>query len=252
MINYGILGIVQGLTEFLPVSSSGHLVIMQQLLRMRGLELELAVVVHLGTCLAVCIFFRKDLVKLLRDRRRIGLVLLVTAVTGAIGILGKGFFERLFTSIHATAGALCVTGGILIASKKHNNASRQKLTVQDAGVLGIVQGLAIIPGISRSGITISTLLFRGVSRRESFTFSFLASIPAVLGAAVLEFADMDCACTVSDNLGVFAVAFTASFISGLFALWLLRLMMQRAVFHYFGYYCLFVGVITFIMVSIGK
>lgn len=248
MSRYILLGLVQGLTEFLPVSSSGHLVLLYNLFGMRGLEVELAIVVHLGTALAVVIYFFKDILKLFRDKRGLLYVLAVTVITGVIGIAGKGFFEPLFKSAQPVGIALIVTGFILVVSRQYADGTRTELQWKDAGVLGFVQGLAIIPGISRSGITISSLMFRGVQREVCFRFSFLAALPAIIGAALLEFKDVSCACTITDNLGPFAVAFAASFISGMGALYLLRLVMRRSLFHFFGYYCLAIGALTLFLV----
>lgn len=249
MMEYIVMGIVQGFTEFLPVSSSGHLVILHSLFGMQTDLIELAIVVHLGTALAVIVFFFKDILRLFRNKTMLLYVLLVTGVTGVIGIAGKAFFEPLFTSPMAVGFALLVTGFILILTKQYSGASRTEVRVSDAAILGLAQGIAIIPGISRSGSTISSLMLRGVQREESFRFSFLASIPAIFGAAILEFNDTSCWCTIADNLGAFSVAFIVSFISGMASLRILRAVMRRAQFHYFGFYCLALGLITIFFID---
>ncbi len=242
MINYIILGIVQGFTEFLPVSSSAHLVVFQKLLGMHGQELAVSVILHLGTVLALAAFFFKDIRAALRNPRLLWFILIVTVITGAIGITGKDFFEQLFTSVKLVGAALLCTGTILLTAGRFQKGTRTALKASDAGILGLVQGIAIIPGISRSGITISTLLFRGIDKETGFRFSFLACIPAILGAALLEAKDIN----VSFRAGALnlTVGFLFSFISGIAALAVLEKALQKAKIHYFGYYCLAAGALT--------
>ncbi|MBI4972552.1 MAG: undecaprenyl-diphosphate phosphatase [Candidatus Omnitrophica bacterium] len=168
MLNYIILGIIQGLTEFFPVSSSGHLVISQRLLGIGGEELVISVVLHLGTTLALIVFFFKDILKALRDTKLLFFIIVVTVITGIIGISGKDFFERLFLSPKLVAVALIFTGIILILTHRFVRPKRNMLGITDALALGFAQGASIIPGISRSGMTISTLLFRRVDWETSF------------------------------------------------------------------------------------
>jgi len=246
MLKYIILGIIQGVTEFFPVSSSGHLVIMQRVLGVTEHTVAISVVLHLGTCLALVIFFFKDILNLLRNIRLISYILIVTIVTGIIGVSGKGFFEKLFDSPRLVALALIVTGIILILTKKFMDAKRSALNAKDAFTLGLTQGIAIIPGISRSGITISTLLFRGLDRETSFKFSFLASIPAVFGAAILEAKDIGFACNIGiDNL---VAGFIASLLTGILSLGLLKIILKKAKLHYFGYYCIIISIITLLFI----
>jgi len=247
MINYIILGIIQGLTEFFPVSSSGHLLIMERLLGISGNELALSVVLHLGTCLALLVFFFRDILDLLCSIKLLLFVIAVTAITGIIGLSGRDFFEQLFTSPKAVAFSLVITGAILIIANRFSAYKRTELNLKDALTLGISQGIAVIPGISRSGITISSLLLRKLDKATCFKFSFLASIPAVLGAALLEARQITRA---ADFLaaGLFA-GFIASFISGLIALRLLRIVIQRVKLNFFGYYCIIVAILTLIYIK---
>lgn len=240
MLPYIILGIVQGLTEFLPVSSSGHLVVLQRLLGMRGQELAITVLLHLATSLAVVIFFWRDILKLFRNPRLIFFILLVTLITGIIGILGKDLFEKLFSAPQAVGWALSVTAIILIATRFFT-AKAQDLTFKDAIILGIAQGIAIIPGISRAGITISTLLFLGKDRDTAFRISFLASIPAVLGAVLLEAKKINFSLT-GKSLDL-TLSFALSLCTGLAALGLLKLVLRKAKLYYFGYYCLLLSLL---------
>ncbi len=247
MLKYIILGIIQGITEFFPVSSSGHLVIMQKLLGVTEQVVAVSIVLHLGTTLALVIFFFKDILNLLRSIRLISYIIIVTLVTGIIGVSGKGFFERLFYSPRLVAMALIVTGIILILTKKSMEAKRNVLNTKDAFILGLTQGFAIIPGISRSGITISTLLFRGIDRETCFRFSFIASIPAVLGAAILEAKDISLACNIDfKNL---IAGFIVSLLTGILALRILKIIFGKAKLHYFGYYCIIIAVITLLFIK---
>lgn len=247
MVKYIFLGIAQGLTEFLPVSSSGHLVILQKILGIDANQIVISVVLHLGTLLAVVIFFWKDILNLLKNPRLLGLAFIVVVITGVIGVSGKDFFEGLFNSARAVGTAWLCTGLILIFTKKFVQLDRDKLKLKDAFVLGLAQSLAIVPGISRSGITISTLLYRGIERKLAFTFSFLVSIPVILGAAVLEARRIEV--LPQGDIKNLAAGFIFSFFTGLLALLFLRLVINKAKFYYFGYYCLFMAVITLLFIK---
>ncbi len=247
MIKFIILGITQGLTEFLPVSSSAHLVIMQKILGLNGQEVALSVVLHLGTVLALLVFFFFDLIELIFKPKWIGLIILVTLITGIIGIFGKNFFESLFSSPRIAAFGLIVTAIILILTREFGHAKRASIKWRDAFILGITQGIAIIPGVSRSGITISTLLFRGIDRGSAFRFSFLAAIPAVLGAAILEAKGISAA--LKTDFAVFFAGFIFSFLAGLFSLWFLKRVLEKAKLYYFGFYCIIVAILTLIFIK---
>jgi len=246
MIKYIFLGIVQGLTEFLPVSSSGHLVVAQKILGIHSNELAVSVILHLGTLLAIIIFFRRDILNLLRNPKLLGLAFVVVIITGIIGVLGKDFFERLFSSVKAVGVAWIFTGLILISTKKFIRLDRKKLELKDALVLGLTQSLAIVPGISRSGITISTLFSRKIERKLAFTFSFLVSIPVILGAALLEARKIESAFH-ADVINLMA-GFIFSFLTGILALVILKRVINNGKFYYFGYYCLFMAVVTLLFI----
>lgn len=241
MLKFVVLGIIQGLTEFLPVSSSGHLVIMQKILSISGEELAISIILHLGTFFALIIFFLKDIINLIRDIKWLLLIAVVTVITGIIGLTGKDFFETLFSSVRLVSIALIITGIILVMTKKFMTAKRNNLNFKDAFILGITQAIAIIPGISRSGITISTLIFRGIDKETSFRFSFLASMPAILGATILEAKNIGSALNLEfTNL---LVGFVSSFLCGLLSLRLLKVILKKAKLHYFGYYCIIIAII---------
>ena len=247
MIKYIILGIVQGLTEFLPVSSSGHLVVLQKLFGIQANQVAISVVLHLGTLLAIVIFFYKDILSLFKNLRLLGLLIIVVVITGIIGVLGKDFFESLFSSVKLVAAAWIFTGLMLLATKRLTQLDRDKFKISDAIILGLTQALAIIPGISRSGITISTLFFRKIQRSLAFSISFLVSIPIILGAALLESRNLEL--IPAGEIKNLAAGFVFSFITGLLALSILKLVIRKAKFYYFGYYCIIMAVITLFFVK---
>lgn len=199
-----VLAVVQGLTEFLPVSSSGHLVLAQTLFGIQPAAAFLYdIVLHLGTALAALVFYRGDIAGVLRgllppyagappellaSRRLLLLLTAATVPTAAIGFAFKDFFEGLFASPSAVVAALVVTGAFLIASSLLRASGRplENASWWRAALVGVAQGAAIVPGISRSGSTIVAGLAVGLRREDAVRFSFLLSLPAILGAALLE------------------------------------------------------------------
>ncbi len=196
-----LLGLLQGLTEFLPVSSSGHLVVAQYAIpgfsQPGGL---LDAVLHLGTLAAVCVYFRRDLSLLAvacvsphhpgaaASRRLLWLLIAGSLPTMAVGLSFREQFEALFSDPHSAGLALLVTGGLLFATDRVQPRGRTGIRLGDAALIGLAQGLAIIPGLSRSGTTIATGVFLGLERGPLVRYSFLLSIPAVGGAFVLQLA----------------------------------------------------------------
>jgi undecaprenyl-diphosphatase len=242
MIKLIILGIVQGFTEFLPVSSSGHLAILEKLFGLTEHAVALAIVLHLGTLVSVCVFFYRDIISALRSKRIVLFILVVTLITGVIGILGKDFFETLFSSVKAIAIGWIATGFLLLLAQRSMRGVRSTVSVKDAMILGVTQGVAIIPGVSRSGITISTLLLLKIDKMTAFTFSFLVSVPAIAGAALLESRKINSA--VSADPKQLVIGFVCSSAAGLFALWFLKRAVKNAQLHYFAYYCFVLAAIA--------
>lgn len=255
IIEYLVLGIVQGLTEFLPVSSSGHLVILQEIFKIKEGPLLVSVSLHAGTLLALMLFFKRDSITLLSaplklsslegrsQQRNVSLrvivyILIVTLITGLIGLSGRDFFRDLFYRPRWAAAMLLVTALVLFSTKKFMKGKRgfSELNIHDAWIVGLTQGISIIPGISRSGLTIASLLWRNVDRETSFRFSFLASIPAILGALILEISKLSY--LSREQIGYLLLGFVMAFVSGWIALATLRKIIRRARFPLFGYYCL--------------
>ena len=253
------LGVVQGATEFLPVSSSGHLAIFQEIL---GLELESSLpyelVLHIATALATLFFFSNDIVQVvsgwfraLKNKNlrsespwRLGCgVLIGTFLTGVIGLSIKELVETFSQDVALVGVFLCVTGAILLLTKFAEDKG-DKIGYTSSAFIGLVQGMATLPGISRSGSTIATALFFGIDKDEAFKFSFLLSIPAVCGACLLEYFDLgteEFFLSLPD--GWYLGALVAFFV-GYLSLALLKKMIIEAKWHYFGIYCFIVGVVA--------
>jgi undecaprenyl-diphosphatase len=252
-----LLGALQGFTEFLPVSSSGHLAIAQYFLpgfKQPGVFFD--VLLHVGTFGAVVIYFRRELVEILtspfrRDEaaplhRRLLLLLLAGSVpTAVIGLTFRDFFEGLFHNIPAVSLMLLVTGTLLFVSERFRITGRKEdsLTWGDALVVGTVQGLAIVPGISRSGSTIAALLLKGVNGETAARFSFLLALPAVFGAAILSARDLNGIPT--SEFPLYLAGMGVAFITGLLSIHLLMGVIRKRRLFGFAIYCWLAGGVFF-------
>ena len=242
-----ILGIVQGFTEFLPISSSGHLVLAQALLGIEQPGNEFEILVHLGTLASVLLVFFNDIRSLLlsltlkKSQLFIFFILAGTIPAICIGLGFKDIFESLFDNRNAVGCALIFTGLMLYCSSFIKRRDREHSIVTSI-LIGCAQAVAIIPGVSRSGMTICTALFLGLSSKEAARFSFLLAIPAISGAGILTALDVSGGFQLP--LSVSIVGFISSFGVGVVALkWLLG-WLEQGKFYYFGVYCLSVGIIT--------
>jgi undecaprenyl-diphosphatase len=254
-----ILGLIQGLTEFLPVSSSGHLALAEKLFGLSGDNLRFEVFVHLGTLLAVLVFFRNKVWKLARsvlkgriyyqkgwrfsdDNLRISLLLILATIPAAfIGYKFDDAIEQAFASPAAVSAFLIVTGAILFVTrfvKKHD----AKVNWWRALVVGLAQAAAILPGISRSGSTICAGIFCRLEQEKAAEFSFLLSIPIILGAGVVKLKDMlEAGVPAGEWAAIFAGAAVAA-VSGYFAIAFLLKVLKKGKLEYFAYYCWVVGI----------
>ena len=244
-----LLGIIQGLTEFLPISSSGHLVLTQEILGVKQPGISFELILHLGTLLAVLVYFRRQLVALIRsifdsnlmqERSMIMFIIAGTIPAVIVGLFFKDYFEQAFGSPAFTSAMLIVTGLILFATKLVKKGDRQ-VTLLAAIIMGIGQALAILPGISRSGSTIATGMLFGVKPSDAAEFSFLLAIPAILGAVVLKIDDLLAIDTAL--IGQYVVGTIFSFIFGLAAVSMLLAVIKRGKLEYFAYYCVAVGAV---------
>ena len=242
-----LLGLVQGLTEFLPVSSSGHLVIAQSLLGINTEMLTFDIFAHVGTLVAVFVYFWSDIRALLKRPfcRFTALIIVGCIPAGIMGVLLDDLFERLFSSLAAVACALIVTGILLLLSDRFNGKGRiEDMSFGQALAIGCFQGVAITPGLSRSGSTIFGALLCGLERSEAARFSFLLSIPVILGAALLEGVDV-VKSGVPVSFSYFLGALVAA-VSGYFAIRIFIKLLHKRNMRYFSYYVWAVAAVVLI------
>jgi undecaprenyl-diphosphatase len=246
-----LLGLIQGVTEWLPISSTGHLRIAEQLL---GLTLSLLfdIALHVGTLIIILFFFRKDIKLILmalvsgdfktENGKLIPLVIVGTVPTAIIGVVLSSTIEMYFNSFLPIAGAFLTCGVVLCASKT-GNEKKEHVTYISALVIGVAQGAALIPGLSRSGLTIATALMLGVRREKAFKFSFLLSVPAVLGALGLTLYEQH---TMLTLVGVgwteILLGIVVSMVVSYFALKFLWKAIAGRKFYLFAFYCWLIGV----------
>lgn len=247
-----LFGALQGLTEFLPVSSSGHLTLFQFFTDAFQESLTLNIAVHLGTLLTVLIFYRKDIIEILRGclkREKKALqqcLFIVIAVlpTGVMGLFIKKVFPEVLISPMVSSICLMFTGLVLFSTKKIKSNDKRNtifgMTAKIAFILGCVQGCAVLPGLSRSGLTIVAALWLGVDRQNAAKFSFLISVPAIFGAGLLELLGE----TAHFDWVQMGIGILASFLVGLFAIyWMVRLTESKKLSS-FAYYVWGIGLLT--------
>ncbi len=256
-----ILGLVQGLTEFLPVSSSGHLVLGQYLLNLQDTGmLSFDVYVHFGTLISVCIIFRKDIVEIVlamwkalhtgtlrsayetNEYFRLGLAIIVGSIPAAIiGLMYHDQIEEAFRDPKLVAVNLVITGLILFLTRSTKALEGKRLGLLSGFIIGIAQSVAILPGISRSGSTISAALFLRLSPGTAARFSFLLSIPVIAGAALLEMRSV-IRQGLESGFGPFVVGMIAAAVAGYFSIKILLRLIERGKFSWFAFYCLALGI----------
>lgn len=250
-----IWGLIQGLTEFLPVSSSGHLKVIPALLSKLGVDiaqpdLAVAAVLHLGTLIAVLVYFRADIVKVLRFRsepegRRIALLVGVGTIPALIGLPLADSIDAFQDSVSNVGWALIVTGVILLMGQALATGTRTLIDgrIPDAAVIGIAQMFALVPGISRSGITISAGNGRKFAPAEAARFSFLLGIPAIAGAGLSQLLE------ISDSTGLWwelLVGTVVAGVSGFAAIALLLAALRRMGLAPFAFYCFAIGAVAIV------
>jgi undecaprenyl-diphosphatase len=246
MIEALILGIVQGLTEFLPVSSTAHLILFPWFFKWGGdlntLTFDLAL--HAGTLLSLILCFWRDWIEMLMHKRGLlYLIILASVPAGGVGFFFNDFVEESLRSPYIISIAL-VAGGIVmfLSEKMLKNRSLEHLNLPDAVVIGISQAIALVPGVSRSGITISAGLFRGLDRSSSARFSFLLSTPIIAGAVLLHAGKMMTG-TAHYDLNLFIVGFAASAVTGFAAIKFLMSFFRKYSLNAFVYYRFFLAAV---------
>lgn len=262
-----ILGIFQGITEFLPISSSGHLVLLQNLFGIEEDTIFFTVMLHFGTLLSIFIIYFKDIINIvieffkmihdiiqkrqlnLNEYRILAIMIIIGSIpTGLMGIFLKDYFEGLYNSLFAIGISFIITGFILFITEKIATGKKnvKDLRVIDAIIIGVFQGMAITPGISRSGSTIVGGLLRGFNKKLATKFSFLLALPAIFGATLLNFVEVlssENYLTLSTPL---VIGTTLSAITGIAAIKLLIKLLERGKLYYFSFYLWILGAIVII------
>lgn len=254
IVRAAIVGIVQGLTEFLPVSSSGHIELGQAILGLDYAEAEdqFSLVLHAATALSTIVIFRKDIAEIIgglfqfknNEQLQYTLKIILSMIPAAIvGVVFEEQLEQLFSGQILLVGCmLLVTGALLFLADRAKNTLK-KVGFSDAFIVGVAQAVAILPGISRSGATISTSVLLGIDRTRAARFSFLMVVPLILGKMAKDIVDGKLSYT-DDLLLPFAAAFIAAFFTGLLACtWMINLV-KRSKLSYFAYYCFAVGILA--------
>lgn len=258
MIRYLVLGAVQGVTEFLPISSSGHLVLFQRLVGLDPPGVLLEALLHWGTLAAVIVVFRSDLVSLARalttrgsieGRKEIGLIVAGTVPIVVIGLLWRTSIAELFASTLVLGGSFLATGLLLaLTGVIRRRAERNQAGFPDALGVGLAQAAALLPGFSRSGATIAVGVFAGLTPRRAARFSFLLAVPALFGAGLLSLWDGLRSGVETPWLGLALGALT-SFVVGLLAIRALLALVSRGRLWVFSIYCVALGVL--VLVGLG-
>jgi len=260
-----LLGLVQGLAEFLPVSSSGHLALIQHFFGISGDSVLLfTVMLHLGTLISVFIIYWKDIARLLyelgrcigdicrgrgpriniNETRRLGFMIIVATIpTAIIGLLFNKTFEAFYTNMLVVGIGLLITGTILYIAEKFGRSEKQikDMKFRDAVIVGIMQGIAITPGISRSGSCLFGGLMTNLDRKLAVRFAFLISIPSILGSFIFELKDAAGSVIPAGAGGPVAVGMIVSLLSGLFAIKAMITIVTRKSLKGFSYYTWVLG-----------
>lgn len=267
-----LLALVQGATEFLPVSSSGHLILVAELIGSDQVDVGLELWLHMATLMSLLIYFRQDLRVLaigvfsssaplglsspplnLKDgvdprqsRYWLSLILLTTFITGIIGLLGRNFFVASFHDPRITWLGFLITGTLLILTGFKSRGGRVSLTWQDAVFVGLAQAVALFPGISRSGLTVMCLLFLGLTPEITFRYAFLILIPLVICATLVEVAQ---GFFQTHALWPSLISFVVACVTGLLGLRVVKFILILHRLHWFGIYCIFLSLVGWFLIG---
>ncbi len=256
-----LLGLIQGLTEFLPVSSSGHLELGKALFGSTQLPAEslaFTVILHFATALSTLVVFRRDVAVIFnglfrgqKEAFRFSLKIVLSMIPAAIvGILFDEEIERLFSGQVLLVGAMLGVTGLLLFLADRAKRTDKKVTFTDALVIGVSQAIAILPGISRSGATVSTSVLLGVDREQAARFSFLMVVPLIFGKMAKDLIDGGVSFS-GDAAQNYLIGFTAAFIAGWAACKWMVALVKKAQLKYFAYYCFVVGAVTLVWTAVG-
>jgi undecaprenyl-diphosphatase len=255
-----ILGTIQGIAEWLPISSTGHLRLAEHYLNL-SIPILYDITLHIGTLVVIFVFFRKDIKDILTALARldfksesgqlIPLIIIGTLPTALIGLFFSDVIEFTFSMVLPVAFALLICGTLLYTSK-FSREKTDRITVPQAVIFGIAQGVAIIPGLSRSGTTIAVALLLGLRREKAFRFSFLLSIPAVIGALGLQFYKEHALLAQSGfGLTEILVGAVIAMVVGYAALNVLHKVIENKKFHLFAFYCWVLGAFLVVLTLMG-
>ncbi len=264
-----LLGLIQGITEFLPVSSSGHLAVFQSFFGMKKVDTLFDVLLHLATLIAVCIVYWQDIVDMVKElfgffkdlrhprpdedspksARRLLLMIIIATVPLFLVLPFNSKIENLSNNMYFIGIAFLITGGILLLSDKMKNGRKteKNMTIGNALTIGVCQAIATLPGISRSGSTITAGMAVGLNRSFAVKFSFLLSLPAILGANILSLAKALGNGVDTSLLPAYLVGMLVAGVSGYFAIGLVKTLAQKGMFGKICYYCFTAGIITIVL-----
>lgn len=252
-----VLGIIQGLTEFLPISSSGHLEIGKALFGNEAIGQEslfLTLVLHFGTALSTMVVFKNEIQEILKglldfkinDHTQFSIKIIISMIPAIlVGLFFQNQIEALFFRNLVLVGAMLLLTGLILFLADRGSDTQKKVSFTNAFVLGIVQAIAILPGISRSGSTIASAMLLGIDRQKATRFSFLMVLPLIFGSMAKTIIDLE-GTPQNTNINILAVGFISAFISGIVACRWMITIIKKSQLKYFSYYCIFVGGITLI------
>jgi len=245
LIHAVILSIVQGISEWFPISSSGHLAIVQEIFGFQNLAYD--VFLHFASILAVVFIFRKDIILILKlDKKSLIYIrnLVIALIpAGLIGILFRNEIEQIFSNM-VFLGVFFIFSGFVIYSSKYSLEKKSKISFLDSLFIGLFQSLAVFPGVSRSGMTISSGLFRNLKKETAIKFSFLLAIPLILGASVFEFNNL---VLQEINYLVLSVSFVLTFLVSFITIKTIIKIIQKEKFYLFGIYNILLGILILIV-----
>lgn len=267
-----ILGLIQGITEFLPISSSGHLAVMQNLFGMEEVDLFFDVLLHFATLVSICVFYRRDIAEMIKEvfgffsdirhpkpdegkpkpARRLVLMIIIATLPLFLILPVKDSIDKLSNNTYFIGAAFLITGLILFLSDRMQNGrkSEKNMTVWDAVKIGACQAVATLPGISRSGSTITAGMAVGLNRTFAVKFSFLLSLPAVFAATIASLVDALKDGVDAERIPAYLIGMVVAGITGYFAIKLVKMLSQKGKFGKFCYYCFAVGILTIVLTII--
>ncbi len=267
-----ILGLVQGLAEFLPISSSGHLSVLQNLFGMKEADTLFDVLLHFATLISICAAYWQDIADMVKEvigffkdinhpkpeegdpkpARRLVFMIAIATLPLLVVLPVKDYIDKLNNSTYFIGAALIITGAILYLSDRMQNGRKteKNMTVIDAVKIGAAQAIATVPGISRSGATITAGMATGLNRNFAVKFSFLMSLPAVLGATLVKLYDAINDGVDVSNFPAYLLGMAIAGITGFFAIRIIKKLTQKGKFGLFCWYCFFAGILTIVLTII--